>query len=93
MSFCRTMPAIPNCFVETNVEEVVDFLSIKGYNLLYIIRHVSDWNESDSLALKQEIDHAIQRYLIKGLASNYIMYFHMRSAYSSFSKYIWYLRS
>lgn len=49
VSFCRTMPAMPNCFIETNVEEVVDFLSVKGYNLIYTIRHVSDWNESDSL--------------------------------------------
>ena len=61
VSFCRTMPAMSNCFIETNVEEVVDFLSVKGYNLIYTIRHVSDWNESDSLCLKQEIDHAIQK--------------------------------
>ena len=61
VSFCRTMPAMSNCFIETNVEEVVDFLSVKGYDLIYTIRHVSDWNESDSLCLKQEIDHAIQK--------------------------------
>lgn len=93
LEFCREIPPLPNVFIETNVDEVVDFLTGKGYNVIYTIRHVGHWYESNILLLKDEISGVIENDPITGLASNHVMYFRMKDTYPLFPKYVWYTSS
>lgn len=93
LEFCRKIPPLPNVFIETNVDEVVDFLTGKGYNVIYTIRHVGHWYESNILLLKDEISGVIENDPITGLASNHVMYFRMKDTYPLFPKYVWYTSS
>lgn len=89
LEFTRKMPPLSNCFIETNVDGIVDFLTDKNYNLVYTVRYIADWNESDSLQLKKEIDNTIRTYSIMGLASNHMMYYNTCNVFSQYPKYIW----
>lgn len=59
------------------------------YDIIYTARHIANWNRNDSIILKKEIDDVIAKYNVKGIASNYIMYYHLKDMFPNYPKYVW----